>query len=158
MKPEDNALLVLAGKRKIEMRKPRGQSIVEYGVLVTLTVAALVASYPYIKRAVQGRLKNYGAIVTPDPRYMYTNTQSQPDVMLNRVNEDGRPSILREEDLKFGNDNPKARVDYMYVPGSTTGNFYRNTYVTEDARVEGAKITTHNQTQRNFGRQERMTP
>lgn len=132
--------------------------MVEYAVLVTTVVAALVVMLPYVKRAVQGRLKNYGSIVTPDPKYMYNPTQSQPDALLHRVTEGGLAATFREKDLEFGSDNPDAKIDYMYVPGKTAGNYYRNTYVEEDAKVEGTKITTHNDTQRNFGRQERFTP
>ena len=39
------------------LRKKMGQSTLEYAILVVVVIMALVASQAYIKRAVQGRMK-----------------------------------------------------------------------------------------------------
>jgi len=36
----------------------KGQSTFEYAVLITVVVAAIIAMHTYMRRAVQGRLKN----------------------------------------------------------------------------------------------------
>ena len=40
------------------LNKKRGQSTLEYAVLITVIIAALIAIQTYIKRGVQGRLKS----------------------------------------------------------------------------------------------------
>lgn len=42
----------------IQLNKKRGQSTLEYAVLTTVIIAALVSIQTYIKRGVQGRLKS----------------------------------------------------------------------------------------------------
>ena len=39
-------------------RKRKGQSTLEYAILIIIIIGALLAAQPYIKRGVQGRLKS----------------------------------------------------------------------------------------------------
>lgn len=42
----------------VTLNKKRGQSTLEYAVLITVIIAALISIQTYIKRGVQGRLKS----------------------------------------------------------------------------------------------------
>ena len=67
----------------------RGQSTLEYAVLIVVIIAALIAMQVYIKRGVQGRLRESsdqigeqfspGYTVSNQTTYSYSNTQELTD-------------------------------------------------------------------------------
>jgi Flp pilus assembly pilin Flp len=56
------------------LRDLRGQSILEYSILVAMVAAAFVAMSMYVQRATQGRVTQIDEAITPKPKQATTYT------------------------------------------------------------------------------------
>jgi Flp pilus assembly pilin Flp len=61
------------------LRNNRGQAVKEFAILVAIAAAALVAMQMYVKRGLQGRLRDLGNQIS-GTRYEQTNTTSTTSI------------------------------------------------------------------------------
>ena len=55
------------GKTRRAVRGLRGQSVLEYSILVAIVAAAFIAMSMYVRRAVQGRIYSFDDMITAKP-------------------------------------------------------------------------------------------
>jgi Flp pilus assembly pilin Flp len=62
------------------LRNNKGQAVKEFAILVAIAAAALVAMQMYVKRGLQGRLRDLGNQISGS-RYEQTNTTSTTSIV-----------------------------------------------------------------------------
>ena len=85
----------------------RGQSTLEYAILIAVIVAALLAMQTYMKRGYQGKLRenadNIGEQFTPENTlYSYTTTSGSTSTDTLNVAGDSKTAITRQTTDKSG--------------------------------------------------------
>ncbi|MCP3685701.1 MAG: hypothetical protein GY861_23895 [bacterium] len=99
-------------------RKSKGQSTVEYAVLIAIVIAALISIQMYIKRGVQGRLKSAADDI--GDQYSSGNTNFRKDVVTSSSTRETftrgvtRSELLAAETTNIDISGNSVDVDHVY--------------------------------------------
>ena len=99
------------------MRNRRAQSTIEYGVLICIVTAALIAMQAYIKRGMQGRMRSYADEISGGGAYSPGATNSR-SIVTRETTEVSNPSP------EGGSENHTETVSTLNMTQQTmTGSF-----------------------------------
>ena len=160
----------------------RGQSFVEYAVLVMAIAVALACIGVYVQRGVAGHLRTTARKLTSEVIYPYDKLRLRPEI----YSQEGLTG-LHEEDILFGAAKVPFRVrpgilfqegsagiakkevdagaaqaiglgaNFSYSHGGTTGSSQRQTQISEYAQSQGKTVTTANSTNKMTSRMETIS-
>ncbi len=85
------------------LNKKRGQSTLEYAILIIIIIGALLSIQVYIKRGIQGRLKgaadDIGDQFSPGNTNSYTRTRTKSNTLDTNVGGEATSKIVGEESV-----------------------------------------------------------
>jgi len=130
--------------------KSKGQSTLEYAILIIAITGALLTMQNYAKRAVQGKLRGTITKLNEGPAYVYDRLKLYPHLLI------GKTGISKEDaDVTFGK---LKGINFAYSPKETEGSSQTNTELKEIASSLDGTVITKNETNKMMQKTERLLP
>ncbi len=115
----------------------KGQSVLEYAILIVAAVSALIAMQFYIQRGMQGKLKESADEISAGSQYAPTKTTSS---ITHTVESDTTTDVVTELDTLNGTIDPSDATKVKTTSTTTINNETDTTKGTENVEKWGTSL------------------